>query len=1225
MKDPYFFKKLLSAVLLIFLPMGISAQQLASADKFINDSPSTQGTKKALSEVFEQLESQFKVRFNFNSDVVENKFVYAQKLEVLQEEKALDQTLEKLLSPLNLVYEKMNQGHYVIYEKAPQKEEGSIIKPISQSGFMMAAATEPITSNELSMAGNQYHRQPVKIAREVSGRVTDENDEPLPGVNIIEKGTTNGTITNLDGQFSLVVAEAATLVFSSVGFTSKEVKVGNQSTINVSMSPDVQQLEEMVVTAFGLEREERSLGTSVGKVSGEQLAQNPEINVANSLAGRVAGVTVDNAGSGPGGSSRVIIRGFSSLGGNNQPLYVVDGVPIDNSNRGAAGRWGGYDRGDGIQNINPNDIENISVLKGPNAAALYGQRGANGVILITTKKGQARQGIGVDINSNVRVGSPLVWPDWQDEYGLGSTGQHRFYGADDGTIYSRGDAEALGIIDQLTPQMTTIADGPQHPKSWGPRMDGSQVYSWDGELVDFSPQPDNARDFFQRQLTFDNSIGLSGGNETTTFRLSLANMTNQGVVPTHELTRNSINLRATHQLSDRFTAEGKINYVRQNARNRPGLSDQQRNVFYQYRGMPRNTRNGSLLRYELNEADLTMPNAYHGYSGGILQPGFTRHWSNATHTEQPYWIINNTINEDDRERVMGFVRLQYEFADWLSISARAGTDFYTDNRHTHDAIGTRVNQIGGLSENVHRFREDNVEVLLTSQREITEDLSASFNVGGNYMSSFFQNVGYTGSRISVPDLYVISNTQVQNPQYELQQQEIQSVFAFGQFSWKDFWYIDWSVRNDWSSTLPEQNNSFAYPSVSSNFIWTDAFELYSDVLSYGAIRASWAQAGNSGDPYLLAGTYSLALNPHLGQPGASFQNSIPFSNLRNELTTSTEIGADIRLFEGRLRLDATWYSSVTENQILNISVAPSAGYASQSVNAGAIKNQGIEAMLNVSPLSTNSAFQWDLSFNFARNRNEVIELVEGVDRFLLGETRNVMVFADPGQPFGAIYTPNARWMRDDDGNRLIGPDGLPIKENGTFMIGNAMPDWVGGISNTLSYKGFVLSGLIDVRKGGEIFSLSNVYEAIYGTTKATLEGRDGTYVAEGVVAQQDAEGEWISTGETSTVQVRAEDYWSHAVPGEGNAVSEEFLNDLTFVKLRELRLGYNFPSVLTDKLGISNLSLSFVGQNLFYFLRRTDGFSPESASYNVNASSLGIEAMAWPTIRSYGLNLRVGL
>ena len=1098
---------------------------------------------------------------------------------------------------------------------APQEEEVSG----TQSGLQHAA--ERISVRKLGLL------RPAKQQGAITGTVTDSlSGEPIPGVNVVVAGTQLGAATNSQGQYTISGVEpgAYTLEATFVGYASKtiegvDVSEGETTVVDFVMRSAEIGLEDVVVTALGVEREQRSITSSIGTVSGDEVAQVQEINVANSLAGRVSGVQVQSAGSGPGGSARVIIRGYSSLGGNNQPLYVVDGVPIDNSNRGSAGRWGGYDRGDGIQNINPNDIEEISVLKGPSAAALYGQRGANGVVLITTKSGEAQQGIGVQLNSSVTAGSPAVWPNWQNEYGLGNSGQHRFFRDNDGSVRSRSEWQAAGQPD-WTPQVTTAADGPQHPKSWGPRMGGSEVYNWDGELTSFSPQSGNAKDFFRQQLTVDNTLAFSGGNQQTTFRLSLQDMRNQAILPTHELTRQGANLRASHQVTDRLSAEGKVNYVRQEVHNRPALSDDQENVFYQFRGMPRNVKLSNLTDFTIGPDEQIV-----GYSEDIMQEGYPRHWSNAGFTEQPYWIVNNVINEDTRQRVMGFVSLRYEFTDWITAQVRAETDFYADRRHNHAAIGTRTpgQGDGTLSEQVHRFREDNLEAQVTGERSITENLSASVSVGGNYKRDFFNNTNYSGEQLAAPDLYVIGNAQIQNPGYDLLETEIQSLYAFGQFNWRDFWYVDWTVRNDWSSTLPTDNNSFLYPSFGTNLVFTDVFDL-PDVLSYGSVRASWAQAGSSGDPYQLTGTYGIASQPHLGQPGAQFQDNVPFTDLQNELTTSIEVGADLRFLNGRMRLDGAWYTSTTENQILSIPVSTASGYFSRSVNAGEIKNTGIEFMLEGTPIM-NEDFQWDIRFNYGSNTNEVIELVEGIDRFRLGDARNVAVFADPEQPYGSIYTTTARWVRDDEGNRLIDPSGLPIRESGSFRIGNAMPDWTGGISNTFSYKGVVLSTMIDIQRGGEIYSVSNTYEAIYGTTEATLEGRDGTYVAEGVVAEPDGNGGWESTGEQNTTQVRAEDYWNRVAPSEGNVVTEAFLNDGTYVKMREMRLSYGLPSSLVQPLGLNRVRLSVVGKNLFYFVRDTDGFAPDAHNRNVGPGSLGQEDMSWPSIRSIGFNVNLGL
>ena len=1070
---------------------------------------------------------------------------------------------------------------------------------------------------------NSGIKEPVSIVVEdfvIRGKVTDQNDEPLPGASLLVEGTTIGTISDIDGNYSFSVPDnAQVLIVSYIGYVQQRININGSTSINVKLVEDLSQLGEVVVTAFGLQREERSLGIAVGKVDNKQISQNPQLNVANSLAGRVSGVQVDESG-GPSGSSRVIIRGFSSLGGNNQPLYVVDGIPIDNSSRVTAGYWGGRDGGDGIQNINPNDIQEISVLKGPNAAALYGERGANGVILITTKSGSSRQGIGVEVNSNVRMGRPMIWPDFQNQFGEGANGDHRFYTDGQGNIVPAAQAQGQA---GLTGIVSTIRNGPQHPKTWGPALNGQPVYQWDGQLLPFSPQPNNVRNFFQDEVTFDNSVSLGGGNDVTNFRLSLGNVNNKGMVPTNTLNRNTVSLRAVHKLNDRFTIEGKVNFVEQKANNRPGLSDDQRNIYYQFRGMPRNTYFESLQRYELSEQDLNNPNALQGYLAGQRVEGWSRHWTNGTHTENPYWVINNINNNDSRQRVMGFLDLKYKFADWLSANLKAGTDFYTDNRHTHDAVGTRVNQIGGFSEITQQFREDNVQFLLMGTKRINPDFEVSVNVGGNYMRSDFQNTGFSGSRLSVPGLYVINNMAVQNPQYSISQREIQSVFAFGQFNFKDYWYVDWTVRNDWSSTLPKANQSFMYPSLSSNFVWSDALNIDSRVLSFASVRASWAQAGNSADPYRTVGTYSLQNFPLGGRPGATFQGTIPNTDLKAELTTSLEIGTDFRLFDGRVRFDATYYKSVTENQILNIQVAPSSGFGTRAVNAGEIQNSGLEMMLNAMVFERGD-FTWNASINWARNRNQVVSLVEGIERYQLGNARNVAVFADPGQPFGAIYTRVGRWVRDDEGNRIIDPsNGLPVKELGQFRIGNAMPKWTGGISNTFTYKNFSLFALVDMRYGGDIFSISNVYEALYGVTNRTVPGRDGTYVAEGVIGSQNAEGVWTSTGTPNTMQIQGETYWSHVVPQQAAAIGEEMLNSATFVKLRELRLGFDFPASITRKLGVNQLNLSAVGQNLFYFTRHTDGFSPESAAFNLGQAGIGIESFSWPQMRSMGFNLRL--
>lgn len=1077
--------------------------------------------------------------------------------------------------------------------------------------------------------------------RAVRGKVTSAEDGgAIPGVNVIIQGTTTGTVTDMQGEYQINVPQNAdSLSFSSIGFETQVVEVGDRSVINVTMQPELKQLTEVVVTAFGIEREEKSLSYAVSQIDASELAKAREVNVANSLAGRVAGVQVGSSSGGPTSASQVIIRGNSSLAGNNQPLYVIDGIPMDNQNHGSAGRWGGIDRGDGIGNINPDDIKNISVLKGPNASALYGQRGANGVVLITTKSGAKRDGIGVNFSSNFQVGNPLVLPDFQNVYGQGNGGNFTFFRRDsDGQTFTREDAMAQDpSLSGFTPQLSNKNDGVEGPVSYGASMDGQQAYTWDGRLLPYSPQPDNVRDFFETQKTFTNTISLNGGNDQTTFYFSASNMELRGMLPNNEQSRNTLNLRGTHKVTDKISVDVKANYINQKTQQRPQMSDGQQNVAYLFRYMPRNLRIEEQKNYEWSEAEAdpsntdlfgTGANPVH-INPAQVQPGWTRHWSDGTFTEQPYWAVNNVHNEDTRDRLIGMARVNYDITDWLSLSARTGTDTYTDHWYEYRQIGTRVRPEGDMRERTIRVRENNSDILLTFKNNITQDFYLEVNAGGQSTSLFRRTNGFGGRGFNVPGLHVINNinNDARRTTFNLSESKIQSVYAFSQLAWKNMLFLDLTARNDWSSTLNPDNNSFFYPSISGAFVFTDAFEIPADILSFGKVRGSWAQAGNSGDPYSIFGTYSFPV-AHVGRPLASYQNRIPFFDLKNELTTSIEFGLDLRFFNGRAGVDVTYYDASTENQILGVNVSPATGYTSKLVNAGEIRNYGLEMMLTGTPVSTTN-FSWDISFNFARNRSEVISLVEGVDRFQLGVDRNVQVFAEPGQPYGQIWSIQNNWLRDENGNRLIDTDGLPIREIGAKPIGNALPNWLGGLTNAFSYRNFSLNSLIDIRQGGQIFSMSNVYEAHHGTTNNTVVGRDGTLVLDGVKAEQNDAGEWVSTGQPNDIQTDAETYWrDRVVPGSTNAVTEEFLNDASFIAIRELSLSYRLPNNLLGRTFIRTTTVSLVGRNLGYLQRYTDGFSPESSAYNVSTSSggaLGLESASFPMARTFGIDLNIGL
>jgi outer membrane receptor protein involved in Fe transport len=525
-------------------------------------------------------------------------------------------------------------------------------------------------------------------------------------------------------------------------------------------------------------------------------------------------------------------------------------------------------------------------------------------------------------------------------------------------------------------------------------------------------------------------------------------------------------------------------------------------------------------------------------------------------------------------------------------------------------------------------REDNSDVLLSLSPKLSKNVSYALNLGANHQKFFSRTTGNTGNEFIVPNLYAVNNTLTNSYVFGLTESSINSAYLSGQVGYKEFLFLDFSARNDWSSTLSPANNSFFYPAVSTSFVLTDAFNIKSDALSFLKLRGSVAEAGSSGSPYQLTGTYSLDQNAHGGIPLASFSSTIPDPNLKNELTTSIEVGVEARFFKNRAGLAVAYYDAATKNQILDVPLPPSSTFGSRRINAGEIRNHGIEVSLNVTPVKTASGFRWDATFNYSRNRNKVVALAKGVDTYVLGSDRGVNVVAEPGKPFGTIVGNGFQWLRDENGNRLIDPaSGLPLKTNGKILyeLGNALPNWIGGINNSFRYKGVSLSGLIDISQGGKIYSQSLREELVYGTIKKTLPGRDGTYIANGVVASKLADGTWKGTGQANTKQIRAQDYWNVVAPDKDNVIPEEMLNDASYIIFRELTLNFQLPAALVGRTPFKGIRAGLYGRNLFYFQRKTEGFAPEASSFNVNNSSLGLESTALPMTRYFGVSLNVDL
>jgi TonB-linked SusC/RagA family outer membrane protein len=1068
------------------------------------------------------------------------------------------------------------------------------------------------------LAGITYAQQTVR------GTVVDAKGEALIGVSVLVKGTTRGSATDVDGKYEIDAEGAsATLVFSFVGYVRKEVAVGNQSEINVTLAEDTQNLSEVVVTALGIKRDKRALGYSVQEIGGEAISTAKEANLANSLAGKMAGVQVTRSANGAGGSSRVVIRGSNSLVGNSQPLYVIDGIPMDNSNPNSPGASGGIDYGDGISNINPEDIESMSVLKGPNAAALYGQRGSNGVVLITTKSGKSRKGIGIKYGIDYSSGNALVLPDFQDEYGQGLDGTFTHLKGNDGKLYTWAAAQEANV--QGIPKTSGGRDRFTR-SSWGAKMEGQQYEDQWGNLLNFSPQPNTFQQYFKSEKQIINNISLEGGNDNINYRLSYGNTNINGYTPGNTLKRNNVNLRTIAKLTSKLELDVKANYIGQAGKNRPTVSDASDNPAYIFISQPRSIPMSILANSSWTAEDISKQLGY----GTVPFVGMEKTYATNSSTANPYWTKDRTLNSDDRQRLLGLIKLSYQFNDWIRLTAKTGTDFYTDQRFRYREKGTyqSANRNGDLSEQVTRVREDNSDILLSLTPQITKDISLGLNFGANHQKFFSRTTGNAGSEFIAPNLYTITNTLTQSSVFGLTESSINSVYLSGQVGYREFLFLDFSARNDWSSTLSPANNSFFYPAVSASFVITDAFNIQSDVLSFLKLRASVAQAGSSGSPYQLTGNYSIDAISHGGTPLAAYTSTIPDPNLKNELTTSSEFGVEARFFKNRAGLAFSYYNAATRNQILDVPLPPSSTFASRRINAGEIRNHGIELTLNGTPVKTDGGFTWDATFNFSRNRNEVVSLADGVDLYTLGTDRGVNVIASPGKPFGTIIGNGFQWLRDDNGNRLIDPaTGLPLKSNGKVLyeLGNALPRWIGGFNNTLRYKGISLSGLVDISQGGKIYSQSMREELVYGTIKKTLPGRDGTYIAEGVVASKSADGTWTGTGQTNTKQVRAQDYWNVVAPDKDNVIPEEMLNDASYVMFRELTLNYSIPSKLVSRTPFKGMRAGVYGRNLFYLQRKTEGFAPEASSFNVSNSSLGLESTALPLMRYFGVSLNVEL
>lgn len=1071
-----------------------------------------------MEQLFSEIEQQTSVKFLYRYENIEGKFV-----NVDMQNASVDQLLDATLPENGLTYSKMKNNLIVI------------------------------------SATNQQ--------RTVTGTVSDEKGIPLVGVSIIIKGTLKGTTTDFNGKYSLSVPNDQTVLqYSFIGFVLQEITVGDKSAINVTLREDTKAIEEVVVTAMGIEKSKRSLSYTTEQVNVESITTVRDPSLATSISGKVAGVSISNSAgaSGVGGSSRIIIRGNRSISGGNQPLIVVDGIPYSNA-KGVISSSSGtreVDSFDGFSNINGDDVQSINILKGPAAAALYGSAANNGVIIVTTKKGKMGKPQ-VEFNSITTVDLPYMYPEMQNEYAQGSGG-----------IYN-----------------STI-----EIQSWGPKMNGQTVTNWTGEQTTLTPQPNNVKDFFESGYNLTNTLSYSTGSEKSTAYFSYSNTTAKGVLKTDKLQRHNFNLRLSSELISKLKLDFKMTYFWQEMANRPASGDDYFSPMQSLLRMPRSMRTQDIKNFE-----------YYTAEGSLKQnmwvPGGTDKVLN------PYWAMYRRVAPTSRDRITTFASLRYDITDWLWAQGRVSLDaihddgeekIYWDAAYINDGTGNYYTVF-------NKARNVTADFMLNFHKDLTNGLGFSAMAGAEIKDSRARNQKATTNGLTVENKFALNYGKSNTTTDGESRTQIQSLFGTAQVSYKSLLYLDFTARNDWNSTLPAPYDYF-YPSVGITGIISDLFEL-PEVISYAKVRASYAEVGSGAGFASIFQTYGRNTDGPIGQITTS--GSKVAEQLIPERSKSWEAGAELKFFKNRLGLDITWYKSNTINQLISVSAPPTSGYTSTQINCGDIQNTGVELMISATPVD-NSLFSWDTYLTFSKNNNEVKELYKGIEKYVLdganlslGEAR-----VEVGRPYGEIYSRGFR--RDDQGRIIVASTGLPmITALPDTYLGNFNYEWQSGLSNTLRYKNWHLNFLIDLNYGGVRQSATESMLAATGGGKRTLYGREG-FVFDGV--KED--------GSVNDIQIKAEGYWS-VVGGRSsnNGPVELFNYEATNSRLRELSLGYKIP---VRSSTVRALTVSVVGRNLFYFYNGCEWFDPD-VTYDTGVNGQGGENSFHPGTRTLGFNIKLSL
>nr|WP_231876054.1 SusC/RagA family TonB-linked outer membrane protein [Mucilaginibacter sp. L294] len=1013
----------------------------------------------------------------------------------------------------------------------------------------------------------------------VTGTVSEKSGQSIPGASVTEKGTTNGISTNADGKFSLTVKPGATLVFSFLGFKTKEVVVGNSTSINVVLENSDNALNEVVVTALGIKREKKSLGYAVQEVKGQTLTDRKEPNIVNALSGQVAGLQITRSSNGPGGSSRITLRGNNSLTGSNQPLIVVDGTPLDNFIGNENGNNDYYnpgrDMGNGLADINSEDIESMSVLKGPAAAALYGSRAGNGAILITTKTGKAQSGLGITLTSSFGFENIFARPKMQTDFGQGSGG---------------------GFVNT-------------DAVSWGEKNAGQTQKRADGSTFQQNYN-DNISNYFQTGLQSMQGVSMQQQYKTTSVYTSYNRLDDKSYIPGAKLIRNNIMARTVSKFgsNDRWTIDTKIQYINSIAKNRPQSGYNPNNSFYYLETLP-----GSI-----NVTD---------YKDPLDANGNMRWWHNGPDLN-PYWASKYSLNEDARDRFLLNASIKYQFNNWLSLEGRAGADKYTINAESRMYAGAPGNTGGSYGVRRTSFTEANYSMLFIAKKDnIFGKWGANATLGGNLMDRNGSYLSANAGTLNVPNLFSINNV-VGNPTINqgLNRHNINSVYGAVGINYDQYLFLDGTFRNDWSSALSAANRSYFYPSATAAFVFSELLNRNGSLpswITYGKVRASYAGSGNDMTEYQLINTYSIGKDP-LNNTTASRGTVLFDPNVTSELIKEYEAGLEMRFFDSRLGFDLAVYKRNATNQLLSIPMDALSGYTSKIVNAGDIQNKGIELMVDGKILRNNSGFNWNTMVNFSINRNVVKALTSEISQYSLGGYDNIAVVAQAGQTYGTIYGTSFKRVTDAsspyNGQLLLTGTGLPqtddaVKNN----LGNQQASSLLGVTNSFSYKNFNFSFLVDARFGGKIFSGTlQMMQARGSASNTVVNGDRKDFVVDGAVLNPTT-----NQYEKNTTAVSPQNYWT-AVAGHGNlGITEANLYDASNIRVRNVQLSYDLSKSLLKNVGIERARIGVSANNVWLIKSHMNGMDPESV-FATGSNATGFESGSAPTTRTILLNLTIG-